>query len=327
MITIESMRYLATSIPILFWGLGCSEYEFKTYERAEDGGETVDAGPTSPEWQVDTWESHSYSGTDLIFFGDTSGSMETELQTMGANALTFMDRLDDYGNSWQIIVVTGWDGCGVNGILDASVPDYDTLFANALLTPPEQAAIDASADEWGLYDVDQAIVESGPGGCNAGFLRDDALLHVIFLSDEDDNSPGWDTGNEYYWEEYVFNVIAAKDEAHMVTFSAVAGPVPDGCDGAEPGTGYAEAVEYTGGTMLSICEEWYNQLDALVDASVQVSDFPLNAIPIVSTLRVVVDDVERNSGWEYQADGNLVHFTEDLPRTGEEVFVAYEVIE
>ena len=121
--------------------LGCSEYEIKTSDRSEDGGDLVDEVVITPEWQVDTWESHSYSGTDLIFFGDTSGSMATELETMGDHALTFMDRLDDYGNSWQIIVVTGWDGCGVNGILTTAVPDYDLLFAEALLTPPELSGV------------------------------------------------------------------------------------------------------------------------------------------------------------------------------------------
>ena len=321
------MRPFHLLVSVLLLQSACSEYEFKTSDRAEEGGDIVDEVVISPDWQVDSWESHSYTGTDIIFFGDTSGSMATELETMGDHALTFMDRLDDYGNSWQIIVVTGWDGCGVNGVLTTAVTDYDLLFAEALLTPPDQAAIDASADEWGLYDVDVAIQETGPGGCNEGFLRDDALLHVIFLSDEDDNSPGWDGGDSLYWQEYVDNVIASKAEDHMVTFSAVAGPVPDGCEGAEPGTGYADAVEYTEGTLLSICEDWYNQLETLVVATVQVSDFALNEIPIVSTLRVVVDDDERTSGWEYQASGNLVHFTDDLPTTGEEVFIAYEVVE
>ena len=309
----------------LSWG--CTEYELKGSDWSEDGGDIVDEVVATPQWQVDSWESHSYEGTDLIFFGDTSGSMAVELETMGDHALTFMDRLDDYGNSWQIIVVTGWDGCGVNGILTPTVGSYDTLFADALLTPPSQEAIDASADEWGLYDVDMAIQESTPGGCNAGFLRDNALLHVIFLSDEDDNSPGWDGGDPNYWQTYVDSIIASKSSDHLVTFSAVAGPIPDGCDGAEPGTGYAEAVDATGGTLLSICEDWYNQLDTLVDASVQVSDFPLNEIPIVSTIRVVVDNIERSYGWEYQSSGNLIHFTEDLPSTGEEVFIAYEVVE
>ena len=308
-------------------GWGCTEYELKGSERTTDGGEIVDEVVATPKWQVDSWESHSYEGTDLIFFGDTSGSMAVELETMGENASTFMDRLDDYGNSWQIIVVTGWDGCGVNGILTPAVSSYDTLFAEALLTPPSQEAIDASADEWGLYDVDMAIQESVPGGCNEGFLRDNALLHVIFLSDEDDNSPGWDGGDPNYWQTYVDSILDSKSSDHLVTFSAVAGPIPDGCDGAEPGTGYAEAVDATGGTLLSICEDWYNQLDTLVDASVQVSDFPLNEIPIVNTLRVVVDNIERSYGWEYQSTGNLIHFTEDPPSTGEEVFIAYEVVE
>ena len=62
-------------------------------------------------------------------------------------------------------------------------------------------------------------------------------------------------------------------------------------------------------------------------ASGKVSDFPLDNTPIVNTIRVVVADIERTTGWEYQPSGNLIHFLEDSPSTGEEVFIAYEVVE
>lgn len=45
---------------------------------------------------------------------------------------------------------------------------------------------------------------NGPGGCNEGFLRDDALLFVTFVSDTpDDTSPGTP-------EQWAAQAIAAK---------------------------------------------------------------------------------------------------------------------
>ncbi len=279
---------------------------------------------------VDTW---SATGVDLVFFGDTSGSMGPELETMGDNALTFMSQLDEFNSNWQIIVVTGWDGCGVNGILSHEVANYDQLFAQALLTPPEPDAVAAGADEWGLHNVEEAIMASVEGGCNEDFLREDALLHIIFLSDEMDTSPGWDGGDELYWQKYVDNIIAsrtsppsAKPVDPMVTFSAVVGPDPGGCAEADPGIGYTDAVDYTGGSFLSICDDWYNQLDTLVYSSVQIVDLPLSEEAVEETLSVVVDGSERTSGWEYQASGNLVHFKKSPPTIGEEIAISYQTV-
>ena len=63
----------------------------------------------------------------------------------------------------------------------------------------------------------------------------------------------------------------------------------------------------------------------LVLASVQVSDFPLSQTPDPDTIEVQVNDEERTSGWEYQADGNLVHFIEELPTISYTVTIAYDV--
>ena len=301
------------------FSVGCMEYGVKSFFGS--GGVPTATVLEDSSRQEDFWEA---SKTDLIFFGDTSGSMTAELETMGDHAYAFMDRLDDYDTSWQMVVATGPTGCGVNGIISTGVEDYADLYAEALVTPPDAAAAADGADEWGLYNVDQAVAASAPGGCNEGFLRDDALLHIIMLSDENDESPGWDGADEDYWQTYIDSIQAAKGEGY-VTLSAVVGPVPDGCEGADPGFGYASAVDASGGALLSICDAWYESLDILVLASVQVSDFPLSQTPDPDTIRVEVNDEERSSGWEYQATGNLVHFSEALPTISYTVSISYDI--
>jgi len=305
----------------LLWS-GCIEYKVRSLFGMGGSAPGTDADET--ETQVDFWEA---SKTDLLFFGDTSDSMWSELQTMGDNARAFMDRLDDYDTSWQLAVVTGPSGCGPTGLISTDVADYDTLFAEALVTPPEDAAVAEGADEWGLYNVDQAVQAAVPGGCNEGLLRDSALLHIIMLSDEHDSSPGWDGEEEGYWQTYVDSIRAAKGDDTMVTLSGVLGPVPDGCDGASAGVGYAAAIDATGGAFLSICEAWYEHLDLLVLASVQVSDFPLSQTPVPDTIVVEVNDEERTTGWAYQAADNVVHFSDDLPTISYTVTIRYDIAE
>ena len=101
-------------------------------------------------------------------------------------------------SDWQLLAVTGPNGCGNNGVIDATTEDYATLFAQGILTPPGEDLV----DEWGLYNVREAVRNSAAGGCNEGFIRDDAILHIIFISDEDDNSPGWDEGDADYRKNF-----------------------------------------------------------------------------------------------------------------------------
>jgi hypothetical protein len=306
-------------LPMLLTALGaCQEYNFN-HDEIEAGGDDPSV-LSEPESRFDNWNLDELPGTDVLFFGDTSGSMATELTTLGSLVGTFVTHMEDYTPSWQLLAVTGPSGCGVSGVITPDTTDFATVFSSAILTPPGEDEV----DEWGLYNVAQAVQLSDDGECNQGFLRDEAVLHVIFISDEDDNSPGWDTDSGY-WQSYVDTIVAAKSDPSLVRMSAIAGPVPDGCDGAEPGTGYAEAVTATGGELLSICTDWTQQLDLLVQASIERSDFSLSTWPIVPSLSVVVNGESRDDGWEYVGADNLVRFDTDLPRSGDQVTIGYRV--
>lgn len=326
-------------MPLLFATLlaACSEYGMIKAIPADSGETPMDSDPVQDsgapevdrpdnvgaplEEQLDQWNLEDLTRTDLVFFGDTSGSMSVELTTMGSQILTFLDGLSVYTGDWQLMAVTGPDGCGVGGVLTPETPDYATLFANGLLTAPGADEV----DEWGLYNVAMAVEQTDEAECNAGFLRDDARLHVVVISDEDDNSPGWDSGDAGYWAEYVDALFARKSSPALVRVSGIIGPVPDGCAEAEPGTGYAEAIEATGGVTLSICEDWTLGIGSLVEATVQHDTFALSRAPQPSTLEVFVNGVERAEGWAYDVTENAVVFSADIPVAGDTVEVTYLV--
>lgn len=302
-------------IGVVAGATACSDYEFGT-------SDVKDPEDTGDDLQIDVFTVEDSTGVDLVFFGDTSDSMQPELTLLGEHITYFVTEIAGFTTDWQMMAVTGPTGCGVGGIFTPGTPDYATAFAQAILTKPGEDLV----DEWGLYDTAAAIELTDPGECNEGFLREDAPLQVIFFSDEFDSSPGYDTDPTTYWQQYLDMVRLKKGSEGLVVYSAVAGPVPDGCEGAIPGTGYAEAVDATGGEFLSICDAWYTQLDVLAASSIRQDTFVLSAEPVVSTLQVWVNDVERTDGWTYKSWNNAVVFRDHAPVSGDAVRARYEIV-
>ncbi len=302
--------------------LACSDYEVAPSNDVWPPGAGDPDRPNdedTPDVQL-SWEVPPVVAVDLIVFGDTSGSMTEELVTMGDRITAFVERLAELSADWQLAAVTGPDGCNQGGILTEDDADFASAFAAGVMTPPGEDEV----DEWGLNNVWAAVELSDAGECNEGLLRDEALLHAIFLSDEDDNSPGWDSGDADYWKAYTEPIIDRKDDASLVTFSAIAGPVPDGCTGAEPGIGYAEAVDESAGEFLSICDDWYDQVDVLAETSVTRKVFPLEGEPYVDSISVSVNGIPRMEGWAYRDEQNAVVFSADPPTSGDVVQIFYD---
>ena len=78
------------------------------------------------------------------------------------------------------------------------------------------------------------------GECNFGFMRQNAMLHIVMVSDEPEQSP-------YSWDTYVNQIINKKGNINNVRLSAVAGDYPNGCSTAMAGSGYWESVSMTSG--------------------------------------------------------------------------------
>lgn len=281
--------------------VACSDYGYRVPKQVTD------------EWIVQ-------GDVDIIVFGDTSDSMTDTLTTLTENMTRFVTRLESAQSNWHLIAVTGRDGCGQGGVLSADTPGWEDVFKKGITTKPNEDLV----DEWGLYDTAQALAETGVGQCNAGFLRDDAWLHVVFISDEDDNSPGFDGPDENYWQTYVDAYLAAKgNDVSKVHLSAVGGPEPVGCAYADFARGYWEAVEATGGDFLSICDNWVGGLDALADSSVVRETFQLGSSPRRDSIQVYVDGLQRIDGWTWREDTRTVTFDAHPPYVGQTVKIRY----
>ena len=147
---------------------------------------------------------------DLLFVIDDSESMREEQENLSANLPGFIDILDNFNAGaldYRVgITTTGMNFAlfspplqstnliGDNGALrqecgmtkrwiDRGDPDARTQFACAA-----NVGLDGPPLEMPLWATQLALRERVEDGTNAGFLRDDALLGIIVISDEDDCS-------------------------------------------------------------------------------------------------------------------------------------------
>jgi hypothetical protein len=252
---------------------------------------------------------------DILFVIENDTSTEDDLAGLASNFEWLTAGLADVTNDWQMMVVVGDDACNGSGILTPETPDYADRFATAA------AQRGGLYTESLLYLASAALERTAPLDCNAGFLRDDSLLHVIAVSDEFEQSP-------LPWDVYVARMAAFRHDPDHFRISAVAGDIPSGCRSATnqagPGKGYYEATQATGGRFVSICSDWASSFDALARASKSRPDFTLSGTPAAGTIAVRVDG-QVVCGWTYDAPGNAIVFAEgDEPAHGSEVQVSYQ---
>jgi hypothetical protein len=142
----------------------------------------------------------------------------------------------DLEAEWRKLISVGACRTGPNAVFEAAV---------RALTPPLADATD-----------DSRHPEANDG--NAGFLRPDAHLAVVAITDRDDESPES--------ENYYYNALAAIHgwrNTHQFNFHAIAGDPATGCTGengaAAPADRLNKLVEKTsGGAFESICDsDWW----------------------------------------------------------------------
>lgn len=265
---------------------------------------------------VDSWTVPSDPPTDIMFAVDQSCSMDDDTARLAANFSTFIGLLGGYSTDWQVIVANGDDGCNHSGVLSPAVSGYAATFSR------EVGRNGGDYTEALLSVAANAIEKSATGYCNAGFVREDAALHIILVSDEPEQS-AWLSGQT--WDVLVGRIQAAKGDVGRVKISAIAGDYPGGCASADPASGYYEAVTATGGEFLSICSDWASttSLERLASASITQRSFTLERTPLVSSIVVTLNG-EVITGWTYDAATNTISMPDGVsPEEGDVVEIAY----
>lgn len=261
---------------------------------------------------TDSWEIPADPPSDIMFLVDQSGSMDDNQRLLGDNFTTFITSLTTYTTDWQVAVVNDDDGCNNSGILTRTSAGYANTFSSAVTRGGGMYT------ESLLTPAANGVDKTDSAECNAGFMREEAILHIIMVSDEPEQSPG-------SWATLVDRIIAKKGSESHVRLSAIAGPASGGGGCADPGTGYMEAVAATGGVYLNICDNWATptNMAMLAEASVYQDTYALARTPVPSTIWVEVNGSPRTTGWTYDAATNSVIFSSSIPTEGDQVDIHY----
>ena len=258
---------------------------------------------------------------DILWVVDDSGSMANQRKTLVNNFDRFLSALLSLKVSWQMGVTTtnALDLGKLRGTVKIITP----------LTPNPKMVFDANTTflgsrtrwEQGLRMAELAVTGTNiaPGGANVGFLRPNAALALIVITDEDDSSYG--TPDHF---ARVYRTAKGKGNEALVTFSTIAGSTPVGCTPpgesiyygslAEPAFRYASVSTKTGGVVGSICDASFeNTLVSIAEALNTLRRvFPLTLKPLLSSLTVTVNGVvipqDPINGWQYRADTNSIVF-------------------
>jgi hypothetical protein len=264
---------------------------------------------------TDTFRDEVAGPVDVLFAVDQSCSMDDDAALLGASFSTFIQTLQTGTADWQLGVVTYDTGCLNGGILTPQTPSLEAVFAAAVVAGDDR---EISDDEALLQLSERALSLSAEGECNAGFLRADAALHIIVVSDEPERSP--EQASAWTWDYWLAELTA---HAEPLVVSGVIDT--EGC--SEGAAGYLDIINETGGEALSICSgDWSDYAETLAAASLGwLYDLTLSQAPIEETITVSIDGTELTGGWRYDAGLNAVVI--DALEEGSEVTVRYRVAE
>jgi hypothetical protein len=294
---------------------------------------TARAQPT----QTDHFVQQGQAKVDVLFVIDNSGSMMEEQASLAQNFAAFLSGAQQQNVDYHIAVTTtgiepspsGWAACpgGVEGGEAGRLFPADGS-SPRIITPQTPGAAQVFAtdvkvgichwDEQGLEAAHRALSpplvnnaddpDTGlPNDGNLGFLRPEAKLAVVFVSDEDDSS----LQAEDYYETFL-RAVKGNDPTLLVA-SAIVGPTDlSSCATASSsGQRYITLAQHTGGLVESICTQDWAQ--SLQNISIGVFSprrrFPLSQVPAdPAQISVLVNGDAVTSGWTYDAATTSVVF-------------------
>jgi hypothetical protein len=267
---------------------------------------------------LDVFEQPLESPADVLFVVDTSSSMAEEQDLLSASLDVFVDALTAAETDYQIAVITTDDPAFRGEVVTPGAADPAGDLAAQVLAGTSGSG-DAQPQEM-AYQATQSGGDAAPGGV---FLRDDARLVIVAVTDGSDASPMSPA-------DYVDHWLAIKgDDADLLRFHAIAGDIPTPSCDAAASTPLDETVALTGGEFVSICaSDWDSTLGAIASASATRRDtFFLTQAPVPQTIEVTVDGISSSIGWEYDAGTNAVVFESAfVPEAGSDIEVHYELM-
>jgi len=267
---------------------------------------------------IDSFEQpYTVNGVDIIWLIDQSGSMNQHAQSVVNGIEAMMLALPATG--WRLgISTTAWQN-------SASIQEFP-LIPGATVQDAWDAynaignyGLEAGFDSLYSYMIDNTY--------NPTWLRPDAGLLVVFVSDEEEQSNHHFNNSALGLQDFINWYAGQRSSVFMASIVNLP-PAQSLCNqshhGIYMGQRYIDATNYFGGTVVDICStDWAPGVQA---AAIQVQpyeEWELTHPPLPDTIIVFVDFVEFTD-WIYDSSTNSVQF-DVLPPEGSLVEIGYVI--
>lgn len=264
--------------------------------------------------QTDSWRQAGSGKMDVLFVVDDSCSMDDEQASLAANFASFIAAANQGAVDYHLGVTTtdlfrvGGRLVGSPTVLTSSTPGLAQAFSRNVLVGTL-----GSGFEEPFEAASRAVTAPLLTGANAGFLRSDASLAIVIVTDAVEQSPN---AVGVYLSTYR---QAKSGKANLVSVNVVGpfSPPSTTCflDSTIDDGRYADIVTQSNGLSTSICtQNWAQDLATIGSKLVQPRlSFELTGQPAnPSTIQVRVDGTVVTN-WTYQAASNSIVFPSSAP--------------
>jgi hypothetical protein len=261
---------------------------------------------------------------DIVWIIDNSGSMADEQDALGTNFSAFIDEFITKDVDFKMAITTTdvsssyKKGRMVNGsdlkLTSAMAKQNENRFKDDFMNLV-RVGTNGSGNEKGL-EASEGFMQKYA----SSFLRQDAYLAVVILSDEEDQSPNLVSDYTNYLKSF-------KSEAGLVKFYTIADINKTSAKSSGITVGaerYKLASNQTAGVIANIRDDFYQSLTSMGDSILNLLDsFALGFEPVSGSLKVYVNGV-LSSDYTYDASSRSIKFDPNhLPTVGSVIKVYY----
>lgn len=331
-----------------------------------DANDLEDGGDSTTSW-TDQFTQAQLSQVDILWVIDSSGSMGNEQASIQQNAGMFTSQLTTAAVDFRLGIIS--TGAGSDNELKIStymgrsacnVSGYITKANASKFADCAVIGTGGSGSEEGLEGSRRALDSNYVHGkLNEGFLRPGIPLHMIIVSDEEDELKvsSWPAGHLGVTQLMVDQLVAELStggvdggdgrmldsrESYLPLLSnhksffdslmtngakftahALVKTSASSCSSGEIGKHYMDFATMTGGSMTELCGNWAQTMEKIgLEASGLKQCFQLNH-PVTDPALIVVSGTPDPGPFTYNPVGNQICFSTNPP-AGTTIQVSYQ---
>ena len=274
----------------------------------------IEVEPDAEIW-IDSFDQvGEFDEIDILWVIDKSCSMSVHDDSLIDGVQAMMNNLPTDVN-WRLKMITAGGSSHIVQPTTFPLTRGDTPtdaldMLNALPADGYEKGFDAAKN----YIMTDAYAQT--------WMRHDASLLVVFVSDEEEQSAM--TVNDFImWYENIRNGVYMASIVNVDTADSICTHAPySNMIGAR----YMEATDYFSGNVIDICEDdWGTAVEEATNEIEPYENYRLTHIPYTDTIVVFADGSMYND-WRFDETDNKVYF-DILPAEGVHVEIGYEVKE